>query len=401
MDADGFAPAGHSANELRPGAAHNGEIAPIAQAGYSTSELRSGASAQPPEKIPGAHEPRAPVRGKLVRLRGRDKAEVASLEVRLPSSQDMLPNLAPSEPASERPAGGEHADELLDILKKTQVVSDELTWHQFLGQGITAEVFKGLWRGKEVAIKRLIFKKQRVWQTRQEVAFVRELGVIAQTNDENLVKFYGFHFDTQPFVLITEYCHGGTCFELLHETEGLELVLDQQLKMCSDVACGMKYLHEFQPQIIHRDLKSLNLLLAKIVSTSSDVPHVKVSDFGVARMKDKDDEWGKMTTAVGSYHWMAPEVATGHYDEKADVYSFAMVIFECICQELPFEELEPSDVIERTSDGARPDLDAVPPTTPVALVEMMKQSWSHDSKARPSFESICRTLGTIVRETYA
>jgi len=327
----------------------------------------------------------------------------------------MQPTLAPSEPASERPTrvphlvavagravsdGGEHNDGLADILQNTQVDRDELTWQQLVGQGVTAEVFKGLWRGRDVAIKRLLFKKQRKSQTSQEIAFAREIGVVAQTNHDNLVKFYGFHFDAHPFLLITEFCHGGTCFELVHETEDLELVFKQQLKMCSDVAGGMQYLHNFRPQMIHRDLKSLNLLLVKVVSKTSDVPHVKVADFGVARMKDKDDEWGKMTTAAGSYHWMAPEVATGHYDEKADVYSFAMVLFEFICQEIPFEDLEPGDVIQRSSNGDRPDMAAVPPTTPTALVEMMEQSWAQDPKARPSFESICRSLGTIVREIY-
>lgn len=277
---------------------------------------------------------------------------------------------------------------------------DELTWHQLIGQGITAEVFKGFWRGKDVAIKRLLFKKQRRAQTIQEVAFSREIGVLAQTHHDNLVKFYGFQFDAHPFLFITEYCHGGTCFELVHENEDLDLVFKQTLKMCRDVAGGMEYLHKFEPQIFHRDLKSLNLLLRDVVSTTSDVPHVKVADFGVARMKDKDDEWGKMTTEAGSFHWMAPEVATGHYDEKADVYSFGMVLFEFICNEVPFEDLEPGDVIKRTSIGVRPDMAAIPPTTPIALVEMMEQSWAQDPKTRPAFEEICRNLSIIERTMY-
>merc|ERR1719456_1750376 len=109
----------------------------------------------------------------------------------------------------------------------------------------------------------------------------------------------------------------------------------------------MDYLHKHRPMIIHRDLKSLNLLLQETVGSPSDTPTVKVSDFGLAKMRDEDAEgsWGKMTATAGTFHWMAPEVHTGKYDEKADVYSFAMVLFEIAGREVPFEELEPEKVL--------------------------------------------------------
>merc|ERR1719223_1913625 len=102
----------------------------------------------------------------------------------------------------------------------------------------------------------------------------------------------------------------------------------------------MEYLHNFSPQIIHRDLKSLNLLLRDEVKSNKDRPFVKVSDFGVARMKE--EEWGQMTVGAGTQHWMAPEVFKGgDYDEKVDIYSFSMVLFEVICREVPFEDEDP------------------------------------------------------------
>jgi len=389
----GFGPAGYSSGRPKRGVDFN-----------STSSLRPG---EPDDGDDRTESPMPDEQG-------------------LPPSPGIIPK-APSKPATGQPGGGrrpvplfggagaatsvipegskaepvEHSyDSAETCLENTQVDRDELQWKELVGTGITAEVFKGRWRDREVAIKRLNFTNRRTAQVRQEVAFLRETGVIAKINHDNLVKFYGLSFDTQPYLLITEFCNGGTCYDLLHETEGLELVIEQQLKLCCDVACAMEYLHKFRPQIIHRDLKSLNLLLSKIVSTTTDVPHVKVSDFGLAKMKDKDNQWGKMTVEAGTFHWMAPEVATGHYDEKADVYSFAMVLFEFICQEIPFEDLEPVDVLKCTSNGARPDMEAVPPATPKALVDMMEQSWSHDSRARPSFESICKTLNTIVREMF-
>jgi serine/threonine protein kinase len=328
-------------------------------------------------------------------------------DVGLPPGPGLLPK-APTLPATGRPqprrsedgisfvVGGDASAET--ILESTQVDRSELTWENLAGQGITAEVFKGMWRGKQVAIKRLNYTTRRTAQLKQEIAFLRETGVIAKISHENLVKFYGLAFDQQPYLLITEFCNGGTCYDLLHESDAMDLVINQQLKMCCDVACAMEYLHKFRPQIIHRDLKSLNLLLFKPVTSTSDVPHVKVSDFGLAKMKDKDTEWGKMTVEAGTFHWMAPEVATGNYDEKADIYSFAMVLFEFICQEIPFEDLEPIDVLKSTSSGRRPDMEAVPPTTPKALVDLMEQCWEHEASKRPSFEYICGVLDRIVRQ---
>merc|ERR1719261_1542477 len=115
--------------------------------------------------------------------------------------------------------------------------------------------------------------------------------------------------------------------------------------------------------IIHRDLKSLNLLLAAPVTDSKAVPMVKVTDFGLSRMKDEalGSQWGPMTMAAGTCHWMAPEVASGkHYDEKADVYSYAMALFEIICREVPFQEKQPQDVVRLVAEGKRPDMEAVP-----------------------------------------
>jgi len=111
------------------------------------------------------------------------------------------------------------------------------------------------------------------------------------------------------FRIITEYCAGGCCFELLHNCDHIDLSWVQQHKMCTDVALAMDYLHKFNPQIIHRDLKSLNLLLAEPIVSSVDIPRVKVSDFGLSRMNDTaDEDWGRMTKAAGTCHWMAPEV---------------------------------------------------------------------------------------------
>ena len=100
---------------------------------------------------------------------------------------------------------------------------------------------------------------------------------------------------------------------LFHTCGDCDVVLscNQRLVIACGTADGMAYLHAQTPAIIHRDLKSLNLLLDEDWSC-------KVTDFGLSRFKAGDD---KMTGQVGTYHWMAPEVINSEeYTEKADVY---------------------------------------------------------------------------------
>lgn len=271
---------------------------------------------------------------------------------------------------------------------------------ELVGSGCTAEVYRGSLHGQEVAVKQIdmkCFNKSQI-SVKEQRAFDREVAIMPKINHENLVRFLGVASLQIPFRIITEFCAGGCCFELIHQQPDIELEWAQQYKMCTDVASAMYYLHKFNPQIIHRDLKSLNLLLARPVTNGKDVPLVKVSDFGLSRMKDSapDSEWGKMTIAAGTCHWMAPEVFTGStYDEKVDVYSYGMILFEIVCREIPFEDEEAAAVGRLTVQGERPDLEAVPPDCPEGLQNLMISCWDHEPSKRPPFDEIVVVLSQV------
>jgi len=218
---------------------------------------------------------------------------------------------------------------------------------------------------------------------------------MSRVKHENLVKLYGIVIS--PLQLVTEFCEGGSLYDLLHHEDPVELVWKQQLKMCLDVAQGVDYLHSCRPQVIHRDLKSLNLLMFRVVTGPKDVPLVKVSDFGLARMKEADqaEGWQTLTSAAGTAHWMAPEVPKGRYTEKADVYSYAMVIFEIICREVPFEDENAKDAMQMHMRGHRPDKEAIPPDVPVALEQLMVRCWDQEPERRPPFTEILKILKAI------
>ena len=134
--------------------------------------------------------------------------------------------------------------------------------------------------------------------------FHGEVAMLKTLCHPNIVQFIGACCD--PICLVTEYCHKGNLFDVLQNAPS-SLEWSLVLKLATDAARGMAFLHAHKPVIIHRDLKSLNLLV-------SDRWTLKVSDFGLSRFKAAS----VMTGQCGTYQWMAPEViASQHYNEKA------------------------------------------------------------------------------------
>jgi len=153
----------------------------------------------------------------------------------------------------------------------------------------------------------------------------------------------------------------------------------------------MDYLHNFNPKILHRDLKSLNLMLLHKVTHPDAEVIIKLSDFGFARAQDK-----AMTEGVGTMHWMAPEVMKGtEYSEKADIFSYAMVAFETVCRHIPFEKLRPQAVLMKIGAGERPSFDDMSPGTPEVLLQLISNCWAQDPEQRPPFCQIMEVVASI------
>ncbi len=134
----------------------------------------------------------------------------------------------------------------------------------------------------------------------------------------------------------------------------------------------MFYLHSCSPPILHRDLKSLNILL-------DDHLRVKLGDFGWTRALGN-----YMTSKIGTYQWMAPEVIAGQaYTTKADVFSFGIMLWEIATREPPYKNVAGQTVAEEVLlKQLRPP---VPKKAPEAWLKLMRQCWDTDPGARPDF----------------
>lgn len=263
-----------------------------------------------------------------------------------------------------------------------EVSPSDLEYFEHIGAGHTSEVFRGLFRGKVVAIKQVNMPAA---QMRDE-AFAREVAIMCLVRHPNIVSLLGVVMDSLPMRIIMECCAGGSCFDFLHRQTSVQPTWAQSLKLCQNGAVAMAYLHDFEPVIIHRDLKSLNILLEQPILSTADVPCAKVADFGLARALDSAEP---LTLGVGTNNWMAPEMfCRKTYDEKVDVYSYGMVLYEIVCRRIPFKGEEAPALRRLVLAGKRPDLSHVPSQCPDTIRALIVQCWAQDPSSRPDFEDV-------------
>ncbi|KAG7540226.1 Serine-threonine/tyrosine-protein kinase catalytic domain [Arabidopsis thaliana x Arabidopsis arenosa] len=247
--------------------------------------------------------------------------------------------------------------------------------------GSYGELFKGTYCSQEVAIK--ILKPERV-NAEMLREFSQEVYIMRKVRHKNVVQFIGACTRSPNLCIVTEFMTRGSIYDFLHKHKGV-FKIQSLLKVALDVSKGMNYLH--QNNIIHRDLKTANLLM-------DEHEVVKVADFGVARVQT---ESGVMTAETGTYRWMAPEVIEHKpYDHRADVFSYAIVLWELLTGELPYSYLTPLQAaVGVVQKGLRPK---IPKETHPKLTELLEKCWQQDPAQRPNFAEIIEMLNQLIRE---
>eukprot|EP00249_Psilotum_nudum_P027085 c34379_g1_i1 orf=590-2407(-) len=210
-----------------------------------------------------------------------------------------------------------------EILRKIELLSET----NIIGYGGFGTVYKlAMDDGSMFALKK-IGKNS----LRSDLLFERELEVLGSIKHRNLVNIRGYCNAPAAKLLIYDYLPNGSLDEFLHERDPYESSLNwrARLKIAVGAARGLAYLHhDCSPRIIHRDIKSSNILLAEDLE-----PHV--SDFGLAKLLEDNDS--HVTTIVaGTFGYLAPEyLQSGRATAKADVYSYGVVLLELISGKRP------------------------------------------------------------------
>ncbi|WOK92264.1 leucine-rich repeat receptor-like serine/threonine-protein kinase BAM1 [Canna indica] len=212
-------------------------------------------------------------------------------------------------------------DDVLDCLKEENII----------GKGGAGIVFKGVMpNGEQVAVKRLPAMSR---GSPHDHGFSAEIQTLGMIRHRHIVRLLGFCSNHETNLLVYKYMPNGSLGEVLHGKKGGHLLWDTRYKIAVEAAKGLCYLHhDCSPLILHRDVKSNNILL-----DSNFEAHV--ADFGLAKFLQDSGTSECMSAIAGSYGYIAPEYAyTLKVDEKSDVYSFGVVLLELVTGRKPVGE---------------------------------------------------------------
>nr|AFP33771.1 SRK [Arabidopsis kamchatica subsp. kamchatica] len=202
------------------------------------------------------------------------------------------------------------------------MATDNFSDSNKLGEGGFGLVYKGrLPDGKEIAVKRLSAVSH---QGTDE--FMNEARLIARLQHINLVRLLGCYADATEKMLIYEYLENLSLdFHLFYKTQSYKLDWKKRFDIINGITRGLLYLHQDSRfKIIHRDLKASNILLDEYMTP-------KISDFGMARIFERNETEANTRKVVGTYGYMSPEYAMdGIFSEKSDVFSFGVLVLEIV-----------------------------------------------------------------------
>jgi serine/threonine protein kinase len=287
-----------------------------------------------------------------------------------------LQYFAMESPQHENPSGDVNKEWMFS--ERDIVISDTV-----LGKGAFGEVRIAKWRNIDVAAKRLhglvaehdndLDRLQ--FQNAEIVdSFREEMMTLSKLRHPNLVLFLGVGYNPrnrQPTTILTELL-SGSLYDLL-EVHKIKLTLPEILDISLDVASGLEYLHSTNPQIVHRDISAKNILLGG--------NHAKIADLGQAKVFGST-ALSRQTAMPGAMAYSAPEVLTGKYTAKIDIFSYGILLIQMCSGEYPR--------LDRREEQHKMAVSKFSP-----LSQLLSQTIEYQPNDRPSASRVCEILREI------
>jgi len=271
----------------------------------------------------------------------------------------------------------------------------DLEFTKELGSGTSGRVYKGILRGNKVAIKVVkLLDKSSIEE------FSKEFQVMSVLKSDYIVHFFGACLEPKV-CMVMEYCNRKTLNHVMQDSR-FNFNWTRALHFAISTLKGLDYLHTRHPPVLHRDMKSLNLL----VNETEGVFSLKVSDFGLARFGNTLNQQS-LARLCGTYAYLAPEVCQNvTFTEKGDMFSVGIILWEIVYRVLmgrytiPYSEY--SDItmdfqiaVAVSEKALRP---TIPALCPYNLRELILTLYQATPTDRPSTSQALHTLQQIETE---
>ncbi|KAL0480809.1 hypothetical protein AKO1_006916 [Acrasis kona] len=301
----------------------------------------------------------------------------------------------------------------------------DLQFDKRIAEGSAGILYKGKWRGSDVAIKMIkvnLVDEDEEDAEDEEARFEQEASILSSLRHPNIVLYMGVAVDDNRSnrFIVTEYMPQGSLDQVLYKDLKNRKIytFGEKIKILINICQGMIYLHNLQTPILHRDIKPQNILLGQ------NKTDIKLCDFGVSKMMS----FNTMTNiSYGTIQYTSPSILKRdkYYSEKCDTFSFGIIMHELFFVLEPYlEEIENGNYFKLGMDvinGKRPSIPfdengdeqniekffweshkkgVSYNTHSIVLatqmyIHLMKECWQDEEPKRPSFSEILSRLNSI------
>jgi hypothetical protein len=279
-----------------------------------------------------------------------------------------------------------------DVLARATDSFDE---RKNIGGGASCAVYQGQVFGVGVAVKRLNDGAVE-WEAKQ---YASEMALLIAVSHENICRLLAFSSDGPSKCLVLELCLGGSLDHRLRQPVPTALTWQQRLRIAQQVARALTHLHSIVPQIVHRDVKSANVLLDAAGTA-------KVADFGTVREGAKPGEHGTVNThaktslVVGTKGYMPPEYEKGgHVSVKTDSYAFGIVLLELLTGKVGLVaaalHVEEPDLFEEMMDHVDARAGRWPAPVVAGLAAAVERCIAFYARSRATVAEVLPQLGVL------
>lgn len=282
-------------------------------------------------------------------------------------------------------------EKVLELNKNEIIQPEHLIFGSMIGSGGSAQVFKGRWKSEEVAIKKISGSKYI-----EEMA--KEINALRKLRHPNLVRFIGACLQPPLLLIVTEFMGGKSLHERIfhakHEADRLTPL--HRSRISTQPVQGLQFLHSHR--IVHRDLKSMNILL-------DAEGNAKICDFGLAQQMFVEATHipRKLEGEGGSPRYMAPEILapeSGRITEKVDIWAYGCTLIELFTSVLPYADcMTLAQIYAKILVQKRPP--EISSSIPAALAAVIRSCHDFDESKRPSAADLMKRLLDTVHFSHA